>query len=160
MQLKMESEKYLADTDSKNTFKPLELAGQVVDTINDHSIEEYPSECCGFLFGIEGAVRSVTLARPVRNSAIENQRRRFEISPKDYMEAETFAEQNKISILGVYHSHPDHPAVPSVHDFRQAVPFFSYIIASVMKGKVEQVRSWQIDDQGLFAEEKVLANSR
>jgi proteasome lid subunit RPN8/RPN11 len=160
MHLKMETEKYLADTDSKNGFKPLELAEQVVDIINDHCVKEYPNECCGFLFGTEDEVRSVTLARPVQNSVTENQRRRFEISPRDYMEAETFAEQNKISILGVYHSHPDHPAVPSVHDFCQAVPFFSYIIASVMQGKVKEVRSWQIDEHGLFAEEKVLANSR
>ena len=71
------------------------------------------------------------------------------------MEAEQFAESNQLTLLGVYHSHPEHPAVPSIHDFRQAVPGFSYIITSVMNGKVENIRSWQLDQDGLFAEEKI-----
>ena len=73
------------------------------------------------------------------------------------MRAERFALANDLSLLGVYHSHPNHPAIPSIHDLKQAVPFFSYIIISVMDGKFNTLRSWQLNEEtGQFDEEKVV----
>jgi len=117
-------------------------------------VEDYPNECCGFLYGAEGSVRVIHEAKPVLNKVTENRKRRFEISPKDYLAAELYAVKNDLTLLGVYHSHPDHPAVPSIHDFQQAVPFFSYIIISVSGNRVQSLRSWQLSD-GYFVEEKI-----
>jgi proteasome lid subunit RPN8/RPN11 len=151
----MDSEKYLADAGAVTKFKTLKISAQALDIMRKHGIEEYPCECCGFLFGVEENVRFIFEAKPVSNSVTENQRRRFEIMPKDYMNAERYAAENDLALLGVYHSHPDHPAVPSIHDFRHAVPFFSYIIVSVRNGRVDNLRSWQINSEGHFQEETI-----
>ena len=71
------------------------------------------------------------------------------------MQAENFAEENGLTLLGVYHSHPNSPAIPSEHDRISAQPYFSYIILSVFDGKYSHARSWQLNDDYQFEEEKI-----
>ena len=89
----------------------------------------FPDECCGFFFGKEaGDNRFINAITVVDNSKEGDKRRRFEISPQDYLKAEIFADENGLTLLGVYHSHPNSPAIPSEHDRISAQPYFSYII--------------------------------
>ncbi|QMU27603.1 Mov34/MPN/PAD-1 family protein [Adhaeribacter radiodurans] len=134
----------------------LQLAEAAQRIIQEHATEIYPDECCGFLYGEENDVRLIQEAIQVINSKDGDKRRRFEISPEDYMRAERYALENNTNLLGVYHSHPNHPARPSEHDLKQAVPFFSYIIVSVMEGKVADITSWQLNEDSQFEEEKIL----
>jgi proteasome lid subunit RPN8/RPN11 len=97
----------------------------------------------------------VAIAKEVNNDKAENKERRFEISAVDYMKAERFADENNLTLLGVYHSHPDHPAVPSEHDLKQALPFFSYTIVSVRKNKTDNILSWRLSEKGKFSQEKI-----
>lgn len=116
----------------------------------------FPDECCGFFFGTEdGNQRIVKEVLAVDNSKEGDKRRRFEIAPKDYLKAEAFAEQNGLSLLGVYHSHPNSPAIPSAQDRIAAQPYFSYIIISVFDGKFSHIRSWQLNDDFQFEVEKI-----
>ncbi|MEM9675225.1 MAG: M67 family metallopeptidase [Bacteroidota bacterium] len=138
------------------TLKVSEEAQQVMQQDAEAT---YPNECCGFFYGQESNERTVTEAIPVQNSKEGDQRRRFEISPLDYMKAERYAAENGLSLLGVYHSHPDHPARPSEHDLKQAVPYFSYIIYSIREGKMADVTSWRLDEQGKEFEEEKIAGS-
>ncbi len=118
--------------------------------------DTFPNECCGFFYGQDGEVREITLAKEVINSKEGDQRRRFEISPLAYMKAEQYALENNLTLLGVYHSHPNHPAVPSVHDLAKAMPYFSYIIVSVMEGEFNVLRSWRLNEEkGEFEEETI-----
>jgi len=135
-----------------------ETARQVIYQDGEAS---FPNECCGFLYGTEDKERHITLAKPVINSKKGDQRRRFSISPFDYMKAEQYALANNLTLLGVYHSHPNHPAVPSEHDLKVALPYFSYIIISVMNGKGNHLRSWRINEESKqFEEEKVLTHAQ
>jgi len=145
---------YIAEPGLKENLRPITISQQALHIIENHGVEDYPYECCGFLYGAEGSVRVIHEAKPVLNKVTENRQRRFEISPKDYLAAELYAVKNDLTLLGVYHSHPDHPAVPSIHDFKQAVPFFSYIIISVSGNRVQSLRSWQLSN-GYFVEEKI-----
>ena len=115
----------------------------------------YPDEGCGFVFGREDGMRRIDRILPVINTRDENRRRRFEISAADYLRAESYALQHNTQLLGVYHSHPDHPARPSDYDLKHALPYFSYLIMSVEKGVAAAISSWQLDDAGVFAEEAV-----
>lgn len=126
------------------------------EVINAHAREAFPNECCGFLYGNGSNSRKITLARRVENSKEGDQRRRFEISPLEYMKAERYALENDLELLGIYHSHPNHPAIASIHDLEKAMPFFSYVIVSVMDGEIADTKSWKLKD-GLreFAEEEV-----
>jgi proteasome lid subunit RPN8/RPN11 len=123
--------------------------------MNEDAINAFPDECCGFMFGQERADgnRVVTKALPIDNSASENRKRRFAIAPKDYMKGEQFAADNDLQLLGIYHSHPDHPAIPSEHDRVAAQPWFSYVIISVSKDGVKNARSWVLNDSFQFDEE-------
>ena len=75
----------------------------------------FPDECCGFLLGVEHSdgTRIISKIKEVDNARPGDKRRRFEISGRDYMQAEKFALENDLALLGVYHSHPNHPAIPS-----------------------------------------------
>ncbi len=135
----------------------LNISEEALKLMLQHAEEAYPNECCGFFYGAEtGETRNIEEARRVANSKEGDQRRRFEVSPLDYMQAEMHAEKSGKTLLGVYHSHPNHPARPSEHDLKQAIPFFSYIIISVQKGKFADITSWQLDEKKDFEEEKIL----
>jgi len=140
---------------SRTPIKALQIGREALQAMHEHAERTYPNECCGFFFGKDGQMRQVHEIRPVNNSKAGDQRRRFEISAKDYMLAERHADQIGSTLLGVYHSHPDHPARPSEHDLRQAVPFFSYIIISVEKGRAVNTTSWQLNPGSQFQEEKI-----
>lgn len=135
----------------------LNITDEASATMIADAIETFPNECCGFFYGTETETeRIVTIAKPVINSKEGDQRRRFEISPFDYMKAERFALENDLLLLGVYHSHPNHPSVASIHDLAKALPYFSYVIISVMNAKLNTVQSWRLkDDIREFREEAV-----
>ncbi len=135
----------------------MEIETAAKKIMNEEAVNAYPDECCGFMFGQEdgSGYRTVRLAMPVINASVENRKRRFEVSPKDYISAEKYALDNQLLLLGVYHSHPDHPAEPSEHDRIAAQPWFSYVILSVLKGVVNNTRSWLLNDESHFEEEQL-----
>ncbi|MFT6725621.1 MAG: proteasome lid subunit RPN8/RPN11 [Litorivivens sp.] len=120
------------------------------------AIASFPNECCGFFFGKEVDSRIVEHALPVTNEKKGDQRRRFSISPLDYMRAEQHAEAKGVKLLGIYHSHPLHPAWPSVHDRVQAMPWFSYVILSVNANDVTHINSFQLNEARLFELETII----
>ena len=120
----------------------------------EDAMTAFPDECCGFMYGMtEGDVRVISKALPINNAATENRKRRFVISPMDYLKGERYAVENDLELLGIYHSHPNHPAIPSEHDRVAAQPFFSYVIISVNEDGVKSVRSWILNDENQFDEE-------
>lgn len=127
--------------------------------LHQHALNTYPKECCGFFYGedIDGN-RSISEVRAVVNNKSGDQRRRYEIDPLDYLKAEKYGLNRGITLLGIYHSHPDHPAKPSDHDLKGAVPFFSYLILSVGKDKVKDLTSWQLIGDQFVEEDVVIVN--
>jgi proteasome lid subunit RPN8/RPN11 len=123
-------------------------------------LESFPDECCGFFYGEEDASgdRRVTEVVVVNNAKEGDKRRRFEISPKDYLKAEQYAMEKSLQLLGVYHSHPNHPAIPSEHDRLAAQPYFSYIIVSVLSNQTTHMRSWRLNDHFQFQEEDIASS--
>ena len=126
----------------ESIVKPLKVA-----------VEKNSEECCGFLFGSDlGAHRIISTIMEVDNESLDR-RRTFRISPRNYLKAENFAACNNLQMLGIYHSHPDSPAIPSEFDRIAAQPYFSYLILSVMKRKVTDMRSWNLCNNSQFQEE-------
>ncbi len=122
--------------------------------------QTYPDECCGFLFGREdGDTRILSNIQVVNNAKEGDKRRRFEITPKDYLKAERFALENGLELLSVYHSHPNHPAVPSEHDRVAALPFFSYVIVSVYDRDRINTQSWRLNEARQFEAEHIQEHS-
>ena len=132
----------------------IKITTVVLDGINKHVEEAYPEEGAGFLVGVEGEVKQIlTLGNAREDEARHN---RFLITPEDYLKAELTADKLGLNLIGVFHSHPDCPNVPSEYDREWAQPFFSYIITRVDKGKVSSHRSWRlIEDRTKYEEEEI-----
>jgi len=134
----------------------LSINQEAMDIMKRDALEAFPNECCGFFFGKEDEERQVELAIQTKNSKNGDQRRRFKISPLAYMWAEKYAEEKGLLLLGIYHSHPLHPAIPSEHDRIQAMPWFSYVILSTNGVSVEAVNSFQLNEKRVFEQEDLL----
>jgi len=131
---------------------------KAIEEIKKQGEEGYPFEICGFLIGkidFENDKREVVEVFQVENQNKERANDRFEISPKDFLKVENYVSEKKLEIVGIYHTHPDHPNRPSQTDLMFAQPDMSYIILSVKNGKAEDWKSWILDDEGKFVEEEV-----
>ncbi len=128
------------------------------ELLTEDAVNSFPDECCGFMFGVESedGNRIITEILVVNNAKEGDKRRRFEIAPLDYMKAEQYAEEHNRLLLGIYHSHPNHPAIPSEHDRKAAQPYFSYVIISVLNNEIITLRSWRLNEAEQFEEEKIL----
>lgn len=125
-----------------------------VRDMEEDALSSFPDECCGFLFGNETPDERIVLQAVAVNNAKEgDKRRRFEITARDYLNAERYAEEHGLLLLGVYHSHPGHPAIPSEHDRLAAQPYFSYVILSVINNENAGFRSWRLNEDRQFEEE-------
>jgi proteasome lid subunit RPN8/RPN11 len=144
------------------------LDARIRQLLTDDALNTFPDECCGFLFGREerDGTRLVIDILVVDNSKQGDKTRRFEISPLDYMTAEQHALDHDWTLLGIYHSHPKHPAIPSEHDRIAAQPWFSYVIVSVIEAYATEssqdsgkpaidFRSWVLNENQQFEEEKI-----
>ncbi|ADC90144.1 Mov34/MPN/PAD-1 family protein [Thermocrinis albus DSM 14484] len=133
----------------------LRIKASALQKILAQAERDYPYETCGLLLGKwDKDVRIAFGAYETPNKSPNRKEDRYEIDPLDYMKAEEKAKQFGLEIVGVYHSHPDHPDRPSTVDEERAFEGWSYIIVSVSKGKSVSYRSWELVE-GKFREEAV-----
>jgi len=132
----------------------LAVSNDLIEQINKHVEEAYPEEGAGFLIGVEGEVKEILALPNARED--EARHNRFLITPEQYLKAELTADKLGLSLIGVFHSHPDCPNIPSEYDREWAQPFFSYIITRVDEGKAVSHRSWRlIEDRSKYEEEEI-----
>lgn len=143
----------------------LKIDIQLKEKIEAHGIASYPYEGCGLLLGgrLNGqngaADNIVTAVFPVANSweVEEEKPERFLITGQDMLKAELEAASLGLDIVGIFHSHPDHPPVASPRDVAWAAwTGHSYLITEIRQGQSKQSRSWQLlPDRSGFEEEAV-----
>jgi proteasome lid subunit RPN8/RPN11 len=140
----------------------IKLSDGLMAEIKRHAEAAYPHECCGLLVGrIEdgGRTRLVFETYPVENIFEEGERHhRMAIEPLEYARAERLYARRGLGVVGNYHSHPDHPAVPSRYDLEHLATWetMSHIVVSVREGKAADFRSWELEaDRSRFKEEEV-----
>jgi cysteine synthase B len=132
----------------------LVLPDDVMASIRQHGAAAYPDECCGAMIGDESG--QVIEALALSNTTSDERKRRFLIGPDQYRAAEKRASETGQTLLGFYHSHPNHPAVPSAFDLAHAWPNLRYLILSVRGGRPEEARTWTLrEDRSAFDEEIV-----
>lgn len=134
--------------------------------IKKHAAEIFPYEACGGLLGRidEKGVRHIVRAYPARNKFGKITWDSFEIEPDDMLEMDKISRKENLDIIGFYHTHPNHPAVPSNFDINASWPYYSYMILSVHGNDIEKVtdvKSYLISDKTSSpAEEEVKIASR
>lgn len=133
------------------------LPRRLLHEIKQHATQHYPEEGAGLLLGNhQDEKREVTQLMPLPNTfAAEARATRYLIRPEDMLEAEQKADEMNLDILGVFHSHPDHPAKPSAFDLKNALPWYSYVITSVNLSEAGDVRCWRLLEGRKFVEEEI-----
>jgi len=136
----------------------LRIPARLMAEIQRHAEQQYPEEGAGLILGLlDGEDRTARSVLPVSNTFEAHQRgRRYLIDPMAILRAEQQAEQKGLSVLGVFHSHPDHPPTPSKFDEEWAVPWYIYLITAVRQGIAEQTRAWRLqEDHARMIEEQL-----
>jgi len=138
----------------------LKLSEEAHAQIAAYGAATYPYEGCGLLLGIAAeGVNVVTAVQPLPNvwPDVEERRVRFRIDPNAWRDAELEAALQGLDVVGVFHSHPDHPPVASPRDLAWAAwPGYSYLITAVRQGQPQESRSWQLQpDRSGFVEEAI-----
>lgn len=115
----------------------------------------FPHEICGLMFGKAGDTRIVTEVFECGNLNKLKPETRYDMDPKDYLRGEALARQKGLDVVGIFHSHPDHPDKASETDRQAAWPGFSYVIMSIQKGKFTSMKSWVLNNKEQFDEEPI-----
>lgn len=138
----------------------LKLSLEHLQIIRTHAASTYPEECCGIMLGyLANESKTVVEVIPTENAWSKQEsggkRRRYAIAPEFMLKIQKEARSSSLNIIGIYHSHPDNPAIPSESDRTQAWQEYSYIIVSVPNKKAGELKSWCLDDTHQFQEEKI-----
>lgn len=133
----------------------LQLDAVLQERLRRWAQEGYPHERCGLLIGgSDGAALRIAEVTQARNLNTERAHDRYELDPEDLLRADAQARKRGLEIVGVWHTHPDHPARPSETDRAQAWPGWSYLIVSVANDGVAAMRSWRLNGRD-FVEETI-----
>jgi len=134
----------------------LYIPREVFSAMHAHAEVAYPEECCGLLISDRGSDASAFAAANSRKKITESirmknayegpKRDRYNIDPLELFKADRAISQKGLTIAGIYHSHPDHPASLSKFDLEHSFPWYSYVIISVPKGRAGDTKSWITGD--------------
>lgn len=114
------------------------LAGQIVL----HALDEAPREACGLIAGRDGLAKTV-ISMP---NVAQQPRYAYEMDHRAFVDAMFDLQRQNLSLIGIYHSHPDSPPLPSQEDLRLAYyPEVEYLIVSLQKARPE-LAAWRIRD--------------
>ena len=85
------------------------------DELITHAIGQQPCESCAMLLGTkvddEWSVKEIFLTQNMDNSQTN-----FTISPEELLKGYQLAEKMHLELVGVFHSHPNSDAIPSITD--------------------------------------------
>jgi proteasome lid subunit RPN8/RPN11 len=147
----------------------IRLSQEQLQTIRAHAESTYPEECCGMILGyLANGGKIVVEVIPTENAwnteaaaefageyTADSKRRQYTIAPEVMLKTQREARNKSLNIIGIFHSHPDHPAIPSECDRIYAWQGYSYIIVSVQNGKAGELLSWSLDDTHHFQAEAI-----
>ncbi len=98
--------------------------------LTEHAENEEPNESCAILFGKDSLVSEVFLTKNIEESPVN-----FTISNEQLIEGYKIAEEKRVEVIGVFHSHPNSDAYPSNTDkkFMQSNPVAWVIYSGINK---------------------------
>jgi len=98
--------------------------------LTEHADKESPNESCAILFGKNDLISEVFLTKNIDESSVN-----FTISNKQLIEGYKIAEEKKLEVIGIFHSHPNSDAYPSNTDkkFMHSNPVVWIIYSCVNK---------------------------
>ncbi len=121
--------------DGRNCYCRIDLQKIIISIsdkkiLTEHAENEKPNESCAILFGKDDTVSEVFLTKNIEESPVN-----FTISNEQLIEGYKIAEEKKVDVIGIFHSHPNSEAYPSNTDkkFMQSNPVAWVIYSGVNK---------------------------
>lgn len=109
----------------------------------EHAKSAYPRECCGSMLGTEAeGERHVKVARPMRNAYDGPQEDTYVLDPAEQFAVEKEARALGLSVVGIFHSHPDCDAYFSKRDLENSCPWYSFVVLSMKNGEFDHANSF------------------
>jgi len=98
--------------------------------LSEYSENQKPNESCAILFGKNDKVLDLFLTENIEKSPVN-----FTISNEQLIEGYRIAEEKKMEVIGIFHSHPNSDAYPSNTDkkFMQSNPVVWIIYSGINK---------------------------
>jgi len=118
----------------------------IISKLIEHSLIEDPKECCGYLMGKENEVKKIFKGKNIHKNPVT----RYSLNPLDQISAEQYADENKLDILAIYHSHTLSQAYPSPTDISNAIesgwidPI--YVLVSLVEKTRPIIRAFNISE--------------
>ena len=120
------------------------ISKDYIDILSKHAKKASPNESCAILLGkIEKdhfRVKDVLLTKNIENSPVN-----FTISNDELIKGYQEAEKRKLDIVGIFHSHPDSEAYPSVTD--QKFMEINPVPWVIFSNKTEHFRAYVFDSK-------------
>ena len=140
---------------------PLTVSKKIFSQITEHLQAAYPNEGAGLLLGRANGTliddKIVDAVLPFANQFESGEQyHRYLITAQDMLAGERAAEKLGLDVVGIFHSHPDHPARASEYDREYALPWYAYLIVSVQHAQVADAHVWVLtDDRSQFVEHEL-----
>jgi [CysO sulfur-carrier protein]-S-L-cysteine hydrolase len=120
----------------------LRIPKEFADAIVTQARAEHPNEACGLLAGSNGeATKLFRMTNAERSPVI------YRMEPKEQLRVFNQIEEERLDLVGIYHSHTRSPAYPSATDVAQA--YYSeavYLIVSLQNEEAPELRAFRIND--------------
>ncbi|HYM09656.1 MAG TPA: M67 family metallopeptidase [Bryobacterales bacterium] len=127
----------------------------------EHARATYPDECVGVMLGKQdGEIKTVSAAMAMENVNPGVRRQRYTLDSKDLLAAEDEAHRRGLTVIGIYHSHPDCGAYFSQTDLKNSCPWYSFVVLSIRKRKLADGNSWLPDAEQTRADPELLRVGR
>ncbi len=136
----------------------LSMPGRLMEEINQFGENSYPEEGAGLILGVakEDGREARRILHMSNHFERDSRSHRYRLDPREILQAEELAEQLGLEVIGVFHSHPDHPAAPSQYDLDWAMPWYLYLITSIEDGTATESRIWRMEeDRSRMVEEQL-----
>jgi proteasome lid subunit RPN8/RPN11 len=131
----------------KGNSAVLKIPENIYAALIAHARQDFPLEACGILGGLDGVVSA---HYPMTNTDVSNEH--FTMKPQEQFAVVKDLRARGLTMLAIYHSHPETPARPSAEDIRLALtPAVSHVIAS-LAGDAPDVKSFRIKGGVVTAE--------
>ena len=142
------------------TLSAIKMTASQISEINYEAETAYPLEACGLITGlnINSEVLRVIKIVPAKNILAPVAKHRFEVDPRTRINLEKEIRGTEENLIAHYHSHPDHPALPSSTDLQNVHETnLIWIIVSVNRGKAQDLTAHRVlCDQSGFRKIKIL----
>ena len=116
------------------------IAYSAARQIADHAFSETPQEACGLLAGTHNHImRCIPLANISPSPATH-----FLMDPREQVRALKEIDVDDVEWIGVYHSHPMSPPIPSPTDIADTVDYSLLQLIVSLEHATPQLKLWQV----------------